>query len=63
MFTIENINKKCMSLIRVHKYSENNNFFTLYEPMHHRTRLADEKNSHLKSLHLGGLSIYTIFFN
>ena len=32
-----------MSPICVHKYlhSENNNFFTLHEPMHYRTRLAN----------------------
>ena len=42
MSTIENVNKN-MSLIRVHIYldSENNNFFTQYQPMHCRTRLAD----------------------
>ena len=46
MLTIENINKY-MSLILVHIYickylhSENNNLFTLYEPMHYRTRLID----------------------
>ena len=42
ILAIENINKY-MSLIRVDKYlqSENIIFFTLHEPMHYRTRLAD----------------------